>query len=72
MTGHKPFSELAAKMSPERQAQAHARTTEMLTEMVVAEALQFLEMKPKESDDGTFRDVSDHANKHRLRWKKGC
>ena len=48
MAGHKPFSELAAKMSPERQARAKARTKEMLAEMLLSEARQFSGMTQKE------------------------
>ena len=48
MAGHKPFSELAAKMSPERQARAKVRTKEMLAETLLSEARQFSGMTQKE------------------------
>ena len=40
MAGHKPFSKLAAKMSPPRRARANERTRTMLAEMVLAELRQ--------------------------------
>jgi transcriptional regulator with XRE-family HTH domain len=48
MAGHRPFRELVEKMSPERQARAKAKTQEMLAEMELAEARQFIGMTQKE------------------------
>ena len=48
MTGHKPFSDLVAKMPPARQARAKVRTNNMLAEMLLAEARQFSGMTQKE------------------------
>lgn len=48
MAGHRPFSELASKMSPDRQARANAKTKTMLAEMFLAEARQFSGMTQKE------------------------
>jgi DNA-binding Xre family transcriptional regulator len=51
MTGHRPFSELVAKMSPEHQARAQVRTETMLAEMFLAEARQFSGMTQNELAD---------------------
>lgn len=48
MAGHKPFSQLVAKMSPEGQSRAKARTESMLKEMLLAEARQFSGMTQKD------------------------
>ena len=68
MAGHKPFSELAAKMPPERQSRAKARTKEMLAEMLLSDARQFVGITQKEIYDGTCHDASLQANKHQSGW----
>ncbi len=48
MSGHRPFSELEKKMSPERRARVKARVEETLAEMMLSEVRKLMGLTQEE------------------------